>query len=127
MKTLIEQIEAMVRDGLRISSVYLEPEAGGKYVAILGIANWLPIGEGGELPNHVVTVDRENLPDGISILGGEKHQDARIPLGPMNEEQAEALIRDVARCGGAPDCAGFERPGKHGRAYLTKPTKWGVK
>lgn len=127
MKSLIEQIEALVGDGLKISSVYLEPQAGGKYIAVVGISNWLPLGEGGELPHHAVTVDRENLPAGISILGGEKHQDERITIGAMNDEQAEALIRDIARAGAAPDCAGFERPGMHGRAYLTKPTKWGVK
>lgn len=124
---IIQKIEAMVLEGLKISSVYLEPEAPGKYVAVIGIANWLPLGEGGEMPHHVITIDRADLPAGISIQGGEKHQDERIELGVMNEEQAEALILDIARAGGAPDIAGFERQGMHGRAYLTKPTRWGVR
>lgn len=52
MKSLIEQIEALVGDGLKISSVYLEPQAGGKYIAVVGISNWLPLGEGG---NYLTT------------------------------------------------------------------------
>ena len=127
MNSLIAKLEVMVRGGLKISSVYLEPVACGKYVAVVGIANWLPLGEGDDLPHHAVTIDRDNLPKGITIQGGERHPDERFDLGVLNEEQAEALILEIARAGGGPDAVGFERPGMHGRAFLTKPTKWGVR
>lgn len=121
---LVAELKRFRAEGLNIDAVYLEPAPDGEYYAEISFSNYVPHGEGGDLPRHRVTVDLENLPEGIKVGGWERVQNERISLGKMSEGEAHKLIKLVQVEGAARDIARFDRPGDARGAWLTKPNRW---
>lgn len=121
---LVDELKRFRAEGLKIDAVYLEPATEGEYYAEISFSNYVPHGEGGDLPKHRITVDLENLPEGIKAGGWERVQNERIALGKMSESEARALITEIQVEGAARDIARFDRAGESRGAWLTKPNRW---
>jgi len=117
--TPIEKIEALAAEGLSISAVMVTDNQDGTLRVEISINSYLPLGEGvSQAGGYHVSIDRDNIPAGITCMGRERWPDEMMTING-NAEQAEALIREIADVGDAPDWAAFD-----GCRWLTKPTKW---
>lgn len=120
---IIDRCEALAAEGYSVSAVTIMRGRPGMLRVAISLATYLPLGEGGDLPHHVVRLNRDILPPGVTIGGLERAEDVVMDI-PGGEEQAEALIRDVARVGLAQDWAQFGGPTPDYPHWLTKPNKW---
>jgi len=120
---IIGRCEALYDEGLSVSSICIEMRDGGGLTAVLSINTFFPLGEGGDLPRHKVTIDRDNCPAGVTIQGWDRHPSVRLDLAG-NAEQAEAIIREVARRGQAQDWTAVNHDLPSYPHFLTKPRKW---
>ena len=125
MTPIHTQIDRLVRDGLHPSAISICRE-GDKWTSRVSCCDFGPGDEMGKnLPHHVITLDRDNLPPGVTIgWDMARWPDDVVSLAPMSNEQAEALIAAVASYGLAPDWAAFAEPGVSPHHWLTKPIKW---
>ena len=122
---LIDLLRERCESGLRVSAITIE-RSGAGWQARVSYANFAGSPElDDNVPGHVVTVDTEDLPPGVSARTLNRWPDELIALdGIGSDEQAEAAIAAVSKAGAAPDYAGFGDP--PARRWLTKPTAWGV-
>lgn len=124
MSTVSDQIARLVADGLHPSAVSIRRD-GNVWTSRVMLDDWCDAAELGDtLPHHTVTIDRSAIPSGVDVSDMARWPDDVIPLPPMSDEQAEALITAVAQIGLAPDWAKFTEPGQSPHHYLTKPLLW---
>ena len=111
-------------EGYNISAVTIMRGNPGKLRVSISRNNFVPLGDGGDsLPNHRVTIDRDKLPDGVTLRGYDRCEDYIMELSG-NDEQAAASIIDVAKYGKAIDWAKFDGDTADYPHWLTKPNKW---
>lgn len=120
---IIQRCEQLCRDGYSVSAITIMRAGPGRLQVNISRNNYFPLGEGGDLPRHKVTVDLANLPQGITARGFDRCPDDVMSL-PGNDEQAEALIKELAEHGKAHDWARFDGETPDYPHWLTKPNKW---
>lgn len=103
-------------EGYRINAVTLTV-TGNTIDAAICLSNMVPLGEGGDAPHHKITIDRDNVPAGVTVGGCERVEDVHVSV-PGNAEQADAMIREIASVGGAIDWRRTDN------RWLTKPNNW---
>jgi len=123
MNAIIQRCQTLRREGYSISAVTIMRDGPGRLRVNISRNNFFPLGEGGDLPHHRITVDFANLPPGMSVHGGDRCPDDVMHL-PGNEEQAEALIHELAAYGKAQDWARFDGDAPDYPHFLTKPNRW---
>lgn len=105
-------------EGYHPSNVIIDRESSGLFVVRVTLDDWAPHGEG--CGNIEVAIDRENLPEGITVRAIERFGDrSQLLSGCESEEVAETWIAEIAKVGGAPDYAKIG-----GTKWLTKPIEW---
>lgn len=124
MTPIHKQIDRLVDSGLHPAAVSI-CRNGDAWTSQISLSDWAPSDEVGDnLPHHGITIDRDNLPAGVSMQSSARWPDDVIELPSMSDEQAEALIAAVATYGLAPDWAAFAEMGKRPHRWLTKPINW---
>lgn len=118
---LIEKCQQLFDEGLPVSAVWLRQESG-EWYALFSVHKYVPHGEGGELPRHKVTLDRKDMPEGVTAKGWQRWPDQRLSLGVLPDDRPEQLIAELATAGESQDWAAFGDGLE--RRYLTKPNKW---
>ena len=117
---LIAVCESLYSEGLTVSSVSLERVTPGNWEARISINIFMPGDEVGDqnLSGHKITLDKKNLPKGITCMDWSRHPD-HVFMVRASDEGAEALIKELAHEGLAIDYACFE-----GKCWRTKPNKF---
>ena len=123
MNPILDKIQALYTEGLHINAVGADKITNGRWQVWIGIADMLPLGEGGDLPHHVVKVDLDNLPKGVSAFGFEKYPNEVFEV-EASYEGIEHFMREVAREGKAQDLCRFDGDAPTYPHLLTKPTAW---
>lgn len=95
---ILEKIKEIADEGWQVQSVWIVPptsqisRSNESWEAHIKIADFVPGGEG---DSDLVTIDRENLPDGVTANHREKMADQIVTLPAMSEEQAEAMACSI--------------------------------
>ena len=120
--TIADACESLSAEGYSISAVTISRAGRGRLMVAISRNNYFPLGEGdsGESGVHV---DTRDMPDGVTVRGYERCEDYQLHLDGA-EEQAEALIGDVATVGQAQDWKRFDGDTPDYPHWLTKPNKW---
>lgn len=124
MNPILQKITELHAQGLHVSAVGADRRGSGEWLVWIDLANMLPLGEAGDAPEHAVCVNLENLPQGVSARGWERHPREEMTV-QASEEGIEHLMREVCREGRAVEMARFDGPAEHGYPhFLTKPEAW---
>lgn len=117
MNQALQFVLGLVGEGYHPSSVVIDRGSDGWLVRVT-LDDWAPHGEG--CGNIDVAIDRDNLPEGVTVGAIERFGDrSQLLSGCESEEVAETWISEIANVGGAPD---YARHG--GTKWLTKPIEW---
>lgn len=123
MNEVVARIEALAKEGCSVDSVRCERAGKGRWTVSIGINDMVPLGEGDD---DTITVDRSNLPDGISVFGLERPKDQIVDVRG-SEEQMDAIMRDVAKVGESHDMVRIEGDEPSYPHFATKPLRWNRK
>ena len=123
MSTITDRCVALAADGYSVTAVMIERAGSNRLRIKIILGDFVPLGEGGDLPRHAIDIDMAHVPDGVTVKGTDRVEDEIIEI-VGGDEQAEAIIREVARVGDAHDWARFDGAGKDYPHWLTKPNKW---
>lgn len=124
MNPILAQIQRLVAEGLHPCDASIIRDAQG-WRSEVNTDDWFDSDEVGDsLPQHTIKLDRANLPPGVSASDICRLPADVIELPSMSDEQAEAMIREVATVGYAPDWAAFAAPGERPNRWLCKPIIW---
>jgi hypothetical protein len=115
---ILAAVLAEAAEGYHPSGVWAEPAGPGRWRITITRCDYVPLGEGGDLPRHAVTVARNDMPQGVACTGADRAEDKAIDGLRASAEAVETWIREVAEVGQAPDWA------KIGPAYFTRPRRW---
>ena len=102
---ILEKIREIAEEGWQVQSVWIVPptsqisRSNQNWEAHIKIADFVPGGEADS--DLVVTIDRNNLPDGIAVNHREKMPDQIITIPAMSDEQAEAVAAAIHAAGDA--------------------------
>jgi len=118
---LIEMCERLAADGLHPTAVHVAQTDEQSWCAEITLADWLALGEGGDLPHHRVRLTLRNLPAGVRCQGQERWPDEVWRLDALPWEM-ERWVAELAAHGSAPDWARYDGDGR--LTYLTKPSRW---
>jgi hypothetical protein len=122
---IIDLLKARWSEGMHISWVRLVPVDDERYNLQIHFMGMVPLGEGGDLPYHTVTIDREKIPDGVTVKGWEGWPDEIVDLALMSDSEAETIIRAIAIEGCALDyCGSLPFPDGTRHTWVTKPNRW---
>lgn len=115
---ILEYVLELAGEGLHPRLVAVE-RVDGHWRCRVEFDDWCALGDGGESESpYAVAVDRDNLPDGVSVRGRERFSPRCLALELPTREEIESWIRGVAVAGGSPDMAWI------GDRCLTKPIEW---
>lgn len=114
---ILDFVLDLAAEGLHPSAVSVE-SADGLWRCRVELDDWCPLGDGGD-KEHVVSVDRTGLPDGVSIKARERFSPSTLPLELPERGSIAAWMADVAAAGHAPDVVRVTPI-----HYLTKPIEW---
>lgn len=117
---IIDKITELAKSGLHPSNIRADRD-GENWTLRISLDDWIPLGEG-ESRKYAISLDRENLPEGISVRAIERWPDETMDL-PFPREVVEAWINQTAEYGKAPDVA-HVNAGGDGEYFLTKPVIW---
>lgn len=121
---IVKKCEALREEGYSVSAVTIRRTGENRLQVNISMNTFVPEAEGSdEIGNYSVVIDRKNLPNGMTIGGFSRVPDEIMHLAG-NEEQAEALIKEVATVGEACDFAKFNGDTPDYPHWLTKPDKW---
>lgn len=123
MSTITDRCAALAAEGYSVTAVMIARAGNNRLRVNIVLSNFVPLGEGGDLPRHAIEIDMDKVPDGVTVSGSERVQDEVIEI-VGGDEQADAIIREVARVGKAKDWARFDGDGKDYPHWLTKPNAW---
>ena len=126
MNDVIREVQRLHDEGWSIDQVRVEKQMVNRWLVTIGRNTMVPLGEGGDCGNYAMTIDRKNLPEEVSVQGFERPDDVLIVVF-ANEEQIEAIMRDLAKDGESYDLVriGGEEPSyPH---FATKLMAWNRK
>jgi hypothetical protein len=122
---ILNIVTAVVAEGYPVDSVTAKSVDGLLWEIILGVPLWISGSEQADIvaggKTHAVTVDLDNLPDGVRCGIKTRHPDIESSVIASRGEVA-AMMNEVADAGDALDFAASYVGG--GITYLTKPTEW---
>lgn len=122
MNPLAAKCMELYQEGYNVSSICISID-GSALKAIISLANYVPLGEGGELARHTVSIDMDKVPKGVSVSGFDRVEDVVLSL-PGNAEQAEAMIIETAKEGQSKDWARVDGDTPDYPHWWTKPNAW---
>lgn len=99
---LIEFLELIVDDGYSPRAISARNHELHTWTIEVSLDNWVPHGEGGDLPHHTLHIERAAVPKDVTLQGGERCEDRCLIL-QAHEEQMEAMFLDAATYGQAID------------------------
>jgi hypothetical protein len=120
---IVAKCNELHAEGYRISAVSISLAGRGTLRVSISRPTFVPLGEGGKMPMHNVTISSADMPESVTLQGRDRCEDYIFEL-PGNAEQAEALIHGCAAIGLSLDVARFEGDTPDYPHWLTKPNKW---
>ena len=123
MSTITDRCAALAAEGYNVTAVMIARAGNNRLRVNIVLSNFVPLGEGGDMPRHAIEIDMDRVPSGVKVSGADRIQDEVIEV-VGGDEQADAIIKKIARVGQAKDWARFDGDGKDYPHWLTKPNAW---
>ncbi len=111
---ILDFVHQLAAEGLHPSTVNVELELDCQVRVELD--DWCALGDGG---NDTLSVDREGLPEGVTIKGRERFAARTMPLESPDRDTVDRWMQEVAKAGRAPDAVWLTSI-----HCLTKPIEW---
>lgn len=121
MNPILQMCLDLAARGLHPDAITADAQEAGRWLVRVRLDDWQNAGGGLDLPEHHVSMNLRNLPEGVNFFGWQRWPDEERTVEALDWEM-ERWIGEVAREGQAVDWARFDKPG--GASYLTKPNRW---
>jgi hypothetical protein len=122
---IMQFVEAVITDGLHPTAVSVQQVTTSTHEVRVTVQDWIIGPEGGDEcgPHNNVSIDRKNIPQGVSLTEMSRYPDQTILLTGTSIEMIDQWMMDVAKSGDAKDVARFDY-GNGDLRWLTLPKKW---